>query len=75
MNIAPKESKFKTVKLGDPLFTITDGFFLSHRAGVEVSVNCPHEYRQIIIECLNRRWLAPVAYMTAEEQLIETLKL
>lgn len=75
MNLTVRESKIKTIRQSDPLFTITDGLMVAHRAGIEVGNACPYEYRLIISECLDRGWIAPVAYMTAEEQLMETLKL
>lgn len=73
--ITTKQSKIKIVKQGDPLFTITDGWTLTPRAGFEIGMQCPTEYRMIISECVSRGWLKPVAYMTAEEQFMETLKL
>jgi hypothetical protein len=57
------------------LFVITDGFVTAARAGFEIDARCPNEYRQIIQACLEYGWLKPVACMTAEEQLMETLKL
>lgn len=75
MTISTRQSKIRTIKQGDPLFTISDGFFFAQRAGFEISQRCPENYRSLIIECIEHGWLKPVAYMTAEEQLIETLKL
>ncbi len=75
MTFITKKSKLRTVKQGDPLFTINDGLVVANRAGFDISQSCPKEYRMIILECMNNGWLKPVAYMTAEEQLIETLKL
>lgn len=75
MTYTTRRSKIRMIKQEDPLFTITDGLMITHRAGFEVSNGCPHEYRLIISECIDRGWLKPVAYMTEEEQFIETLKL
>ena len=75
MTFIAHKSNIQTIKQDDPLFTISDGLMLCHRAGFEVSQGCPQSYRMIISECIDRGWLKPVAYMTAEEQLIETLKL
>jgi hypothetical protein len=75
MTFLTKKSKLRTVKPGDPLFTINDGLVIANRAGFDISQNCPNEYRMIILECMNNGWLKPVAHMTAEEHLIETLKL
>ena len=75
MTFIAHKPNIRTIKQDDPLFTISDGLMLCHRAGFEVSQGCPQSYRMIISECIDRGWLKPVAYMTAEEQLIETLKL
>lgn len=75
MKFISKQSKIRTIKQGDPLFTITEGFTLTPRAGFEISQQCPNEYRLIIQSCLMHGWLKPVAYITEEEQFIETLKL
>lgn len=75
MNISTAHSRIKTVKQGDPLFTINDGLVIANRAGFNISQVCPKEYRMIILECISNGWLEPVAHITAEEQLIETLKL
>lgn len=75
MNISFKKSSVRTIKQGDPLFTITDGLIVAQRAGFEISQGCPTEYRLIISECIANGWLKPVACMTTEEQFMETLKL
>lgn len=75
MKITVRESRIRTIRQSDPLFVIHDGFVTANRAGFEISQKCPAEYRMIIQECINYGWLKPVAYMTAEEQLMETLKL
>jgi hypothetical protein len=70
-----RRSEIRTIKQGDPLFVITDGLVTATRAGFEISSSCPREYRAVIQECIQYGWLKPVACMTAEEQLMETLKL
>lgn len=75
MKFTVRKSKVRIIKQDDPLFTINDGLMIAHRAGFEVSTECPQPYRMVIAECIDRGWLKPVAYMTAEEQLMETLKL
>jgi hypothetical protein len=75
MTFFVKKSKIRTIKQGDPLFTINDGLVVANRAGFEISNECPKEYRLIISTCISNGWLKPVAAMTAEEQLMETLKL
>ena len=75
MKITAKQSKIRAVKKGNPLFTITDGIMTSPRAGFIIKMDCPNTYKDVITESINRGWLEPVAYMTAEEELMETLKL
>lgn len=75
MKITSHQSKIRTVRQGDPLFTISDGFITAQRAGFEINQKCPAEYRQIIMTCIDLGWLKPVACMIQEEQFIETLKL
>jgi hypothetical protein len=75
MKLTVRKSNVKIIRRNDPLFTINDGLTITNRAGFNISQVCPKEYKMIILECINNGWLEPVAYMTAEEQLIETLKL
>ena len=75
MKITAHKSRIRTIRQGDPLFTIVDGFVTADRAGIEIGQDCPYEYLLIISKCIDRGWIKPVAYMTAEEQLMETLKL
>jgi hypothetical protein len=75
MSFVVRQSNIRAVKPGDPLFTLNDGLLRANRAGFEISQHCPREYRLIISECINNGWLKPVAYITADEQFIETLKL
>jgi hypothetical protein len=75
MTFLVKKSNLRTVKPGDPLFTITDGLVMAKRAGFEINKDCPKEYKLIISTCIANGWLMPVATMTTEEQFIETLKL
>lgn len=75
MKLTVHQSKIRTIRQGDPLFTIVDGFVTANRAGFEIGLRCPDEYRSILIQAIDYGWIKPVAYMTAEEQFIETLKL
>ena len=73
MNITAHKSFIKTFRPGDPEFTINDGFMTSHRAGFEISNNCPAEYKSIFITAINAGWLKPVAHMHEREVLISGL--
>lgn len=67
-------SKFRTLHPDDPEFTLVDGLMVSHRAGIEIMSNCPKEYTQIILECLRRGWLEPVAVVYEHELTFNLLK-
>jgi len=73
MKLTAKTSNIKTVRYGDPEFTIQDGFMLCNRAGFEIDQKCPKEYRQIIQTCIEYGWIKPVAYMTQQEYFMEKL--
>lgn len=70
MNISRHKSSIKTIKANHPAFIVTDGLITAPRAGFEINEKCPHEYRMIITECINRGWLLPVANITEKEFVI-----
>jgi hypothetical protein len=67
MNIKAHKSQIRTIKHTDSKFHITDGMMTAPRAGFEISVGCPYNYREIIQECIRQGWLKPVAHMTERE--------
>jgi hypothetical protein len=69
MNITSCQSQIRTIKPGDKNFTITDGFTMAPRAGLEINKDCPREYRQIIAVCIDQGWLKSVAHVTERELL------
>lgn len=74
MNLSISQTKLKTLRPGDPGFSIHDKFYVANRAGVDISINCPAEYRKIINNCLMQGWLTPVATMHDYEYTIDKLK-
>lgn len=68
-----EQTKIRTIRPGDADFIITDELTMAPRAGFEVSKDCPYEYRMIISQCIDRGWLAPVAYQHLHEELMENL--
>jgi len=65
----------KTLYARDADFTFSpDGLTLVPRASLEISKECPREYRLIISECINNGWLKPVAHMRDTEYTMELLK-
>ncbi len=67
MNISVHRNQIRTIKQGDPRFTIYDELVVAPRAGFEIDSDCPREYRQIIAACIDRGWLKPVAHVTERE--------
>lgn len=74
MYITQKRTNIKTIKQGDPLWTLTDGVVVSPRAGFEISQHCPKEYRLIIQECFGYGWLKPVAHVYGKEYTMDALR-
>lgn len=73
MNIKTSRNPIKIIKTDDPNFMVRSGLTIGPRAGFEVSLKCPKEYRKIITECIDLGWLKPVAYMTEREMMISGL--
>ena len=62
-----QESEVKELTIGDPEFQIHEGIMVYHRAGIRISEKMPHTYKQIVIQCLERGWLTPVANIRDSE--------
>jgi hypothetical protein len=68
-------SRYKALRASDPDFTFSpDGITLVSRAAIEISDQCPREYKLIIAECIDRGWLKPVAHMRDTEYTWELLR-
>lgn len=63
----------REVKPSDDNFFIKDGMKLVPRACLEISNNCPSEYKTIIGICVERGWLKPVAFVRDTEEFWERL--
>jgi hypothetical protein len=63
----------KMIKKSDPDFLIKDGFTMIPRAGFEISMSCPYNYRSVIQECVANGWLNPVAHVRDYELTYEKL--
>jgi len=67
--------KYKTYHRDDPGFNFSpDNIMLVPRAGFEIDINCPREYKMIMVECINHGWLKPIAYQPVHEHFMEELK-
>jgi hypothetical protein len=74
MNITQNKSKIKTIRQGDPKFTLVDGFVTCPRAGFEISERCPKEYREILMQALEYGYIKPVAHVYGKELTIDALR-
>lgn len=72
--VSSNKNKIKQIKPNDPLWLIVDGLYLTPRAGFQINLNCPKNYRMIISECINNGWLQPVAYMRDNEHMWEKIQ-
>jgi hypothetical protein len=74
MFITTTKSNIKTIRPGDPDWIIVDGLTISHRAGFEISQQCPSNYANLLAECINQGWIKPIAYQPVHEEFMEKLK-
>jgi hypothetical protein len=66
---------YKMLKPGDKNFTFSpNGVTLVPRASLEISPDCPSEYRHIIMQAYQYGWLKPVANMRNPEYTMELLR-
>jgi hypothetical protein len=64
-----------SLRQGQPDFTFSpDGITLVHRASIEISQDCPYEYKLILAKCLDQGWLRTVAHMRETEYTMELLR-
>jgi hypothetical protein len=59
---------------GDKDFTLTDGYAIIPRASFEFDQSMPNEYKLILVECINRNWIKPVANVPDSEFVFDILK-
>lgn len=67
MRITPHQSRIRTLTQDDPNFYIQENFLRSPRAGIYIDKECPAVYQSIIEECVNNKWIVPVANLTERE--------
>ena len=73
MTFNTHKSTVRAIRQSDPDFTMIDGFAMVPRAGFHVLPECPKNYRDVIMECINYGWLKPVAYVRDNELLWDHL--
>lgn len=67
------ESRVRRIKADNKDFYIEDGFALHPRAHVQITPECPIDYRLMITECMNRGWVTAVANVKDNELVWDTL--
>lgn len=60
----------KTIRPGDKMFYIHNGFMTSDRASLEITQQCPQQYVNIIAQCYENGWIKPVAHVTEQEYVL-----
>ena len=61
MTFQINQSSLRTINKSDPKFILSDGLIIAPRAGIEISNECPSEYKLIITTCVENGWLKPFA--------------
>jgi hypothetical protein len=74
MKITVSKSNIRTVKHGDPKFTLVDGFVTCPRAGFEISASCPKAYKDVIMQALEYGYLKPVAHVYGKELTMDAMR-
>jgi hypothetical protein len=73
INFSISKNTIRTVKPGDADWLIKNGFTCSPRAGVEISEDCPYEYKMVIAKCWTNGWIKPVANVLEKDMMWEEL--
>ena len=73
MTYTTPDKIIKTIRKDDPDFYIDNGIVMSPRAGIEISNDCPRQYKSMIMEAIKNGWLKPIAYMKESEYTWEVL--
>jgi len=73
MKVKVRQTCIRTIKNDDPRFNIVDGYVVAPRAGFEISERCPLQYKQILMQAIEHKWIKPIAYVKDTELMWETL--
>lgn len=65
-----KTVTIKTIKPGDRMFKISNGFMTADRASIEITNDCPTNYANIVAICYSKGWIKPVAHCTEKEYTV-----
>lgn len=67
---SPIPKRIKSIRPGDKLYKISNGFMMADRASIEISSNCPTQYASIIAQCYQNGWISAVAHVTEKEYIV-----
>jgi hypothetical protein len=68
------ESNIRTIRPGDPKFLLNDTFTVCQRASIEISKDCPSNYKKIISQAYENGWLKPVAHVYGKELTMDAMR-
>ena len=74
MTFCVTESVVRTLRPGDPGFTLRDGLVTVSRAGMEISELCPTSVRLAIERAVCDGYLKPIAHIYENEHTFNLLK-
>ena len=60
----------KTIRPGDKMFKIHNGFMACDRASLEIAPTCPSNIANTIAIAHSKGWLKPVAHVTEKEYVL-----
>lgn len=73
MKLIGENNDIKTLRKGDKYFIIRSGKYMSPRAGFEIAMDTPEQWRKMIIEAMEYGYIKPVAYIKNSELMMEIL--
>lgn len=68
-----KRRSIRMLTKKDKHFTFNDGFAITNRAAIQISKNCPDEYKSILLQAMRYGWIEAVAYLPEEELIFAGL--
>lgn len=67
LEITVQDRDLVTLRPGDQGFILQDHMVLCPRAGFEIDIDCPRNWREAIIKAIELGWLKPVATVRQHE--------
>lgn len=74
MNFTTHNCNIRTIRPGDSKWILNDGFMMSPRAGLEISIHCPLEYYAILQTAIDNDWITPVAHVYGKDLTMDALR-